>query len=167
MHRRLTLGRWMVELWTGPERRARALSPRGVALTPAAADLAARLTAGLATRVLLRSYDAGTAVYLLDADGQPLRNHGGGKQADEGGRELAPIWPILVALIPDDPALGYGSQRPVTVVLDPVPGTSVGYAGSRGDTVADAAVHIIRHYGPALDSTGRWEWDTPWRETPA
>jgi hypothetical protein len=168
VHRRFTPGRWTFELWTGKHRRARAQIARGVVVDQHAAELAARLTAGLNTRVLLYPRSNGTALSLLDADGQPLRNHGGERRVGKNGQELEAVWPIPVAIIPNDPALWYAPDLPVTVFLEPVPGTSVGMAGNRGDTVEDAATHIIRHYRPALDPTAEpWEWDTPWREAEA
>lgn len=83
MHRRLTLGRWKLELWTGRNRRARAQLARGAVVDQHAAELTARLTAGLNTRVLLHPRSDGTALFLLDADA--LRNHRGGQQVGKDG----------------------------------------------------------------------------------
>ncbi|MEU1593562.1 hypothetical protein ABZ468_12055 [Streptomyces sp. NPDC005708] len=41
----------------------------------------------------------------------------------------------------------------MTIHLEAVPGTPVGHVGETGATVSDAAVHVMRHYGPAVDPT--------------
>ncbi len=165
MHLRITLGRWSFKLWTGKQRRAHAQIAGGIAVNQHVAGLAALLTAGLQARVLLRPSSDGTAIYLLDAEGEPLRKHSG-RRVGKNGAELKATWPIMVAFIAHDPARWYAADLPVTVFLEPVAGTSVGYSGNRGDTVTDAATHIVRHYRPALDPTAEpWEWDTPWRES--
>lgn len=97
-------------------------------------------------------------MYLLDASGEPLRNHGLGLGFDKSGRAVDPIWPIMVAMVTD-----VESEPPVSVFLEPVPGSSVGDAGNRGEGVEDAATQLVRHYRPALDPTAEpWQWDTPW-----
>ncbi|MGP3953477.1 hypothetical protein [Streptomyces sp. 7N604] len=88
--------------------------------------------------LLARRGDA-TNVYLLDAAGEPLANHDGGPES------APPVWPIAVASVPDDP------KALMDISLEPVPGTSVGMAGNRRDTVEAAAEYLIRHYRPALD----------------
>ncbi|MGI5142556.1 MULTISPECIES: hypothetical protein [unclassified Streptomyces] len=41
----------------------------------------------------------------------------------------------------------------MTIHLEAVPGTPVGHVGESGATMSDAAVHVIRRYGPAIDPT--------------
>jgi len=131
----------------------------GVAVDQRTAELAGRLAGELGVRVLLGPHPAGTALYLPGPDGRPLRNHFGGRETGRRGRPLEPAWPIMVALVGDP-----SGDSPVSVFLEPVPGTSVGYAGDRRDTVEDAVQHIVRHYRPALDpAVGPWRSDTPWR----
>jgi hypothetical protein len=153
VHRRSTIGRWIPERWIGKDRRAQEDISRGVVVDECAAELAALLTAGLSTRVVLRSRADGTALLLLDGDGQPLRNYGGDRRATKGGREPRADWPIPVAIIFRDPTLWYARDLPVTIHLEAVPGTPVGHVGELGATVSDAAVHVMRHYGPAIDPT--------------
>ncbi|MFE9572972.1 hypothetical protein ACFYMW_31360 [Streptomyces sp. NPDC006692] len=127
------------------------------------------LTTNLNTWILLNPHPSGdTAFYLLNAEGLPLRNHGGGPETDKEGRDIAATWLSASRSFYDDPAHGYAPDLPVTVFLKPVPGSSVGMAGNRGDTVEDAAAHITHHYRPALDPSAEpCQWDTPWRETTA
>lgn len=123
----------------------------GVLVSPAAADLACRVGTNLNTRVLLSSHANGTAVYLLNGDGQLLCNYSGhaNPQGDDGQEPLSPILVALVAAAAAD-----CWERSVTVFLEPVPGTSVGGEGAGyrrpTDDVATAAERIVRHYGPAL-----------------
>lgn len=133
--------------------RAQAEISRGVVVDQYAAELAALLTAGLKTRAVLRRRSDGTALFLLNTDCRPLRNHGGDRPASKDGRELKADAPIPVAIIFRDPALWYAPDLPVIGHLEPVPGTTVGSAGQWGHTVADATTHIIRRYRPALDPT--------------
>ncbi|MFI6358671.1 hypothetical protein ACIBJF_40090 [Streptomyces sp. NPDC050743] len=153
MHRRSTISRWIRDRWFGKSRRAQAEISRGGVVDQHATELAALLTVGLKTRVVLRRRSDGTALFLLDADGRLLRNFGGDRQASKDRRELKADSPIPVAIIFRDPALWYAPDLPVIVHLEPVAGTSVGSAGQWGHTVADATTHIIRHYRPALDPT--------------
>jgi hypothetical protein len=136
VYRRLTLGRWTVNLRTGAHRHAHAETAAGVTIDQRAAELAARLTAGLNTRVLLTRRGYGTALFLLDVDGEPL--------CTAHNPQDGPIWPIPVAVVPDDP------RELIAVHREPVPGTTVGMVGNRGDSLDDAAAHLIDHYGPAV-----------------
>jgi hypothetical protein len=52
-------------VWTGSHRRARAMTAVGVVIDQRAAELAARLTTALNTRVLLHPHPNGIALYLL------------------------------------------------------------------------------------------------------
>ncbi|MGW0844290.1 hypothetical protein ACWD26_29955 [Streptomyces sp. NPDC002787] len=125
------------------------LSPRtppaeGVTLAPHTAELAALLTSGLGTGVLLRripEYSA-TAVLLVGPGGDVLRNYGVVPEHMDG-----PPWsPITVALVKDDP------DQPIDIYLSPVPDTPVEYKGNLALGTADAAARLLRHYAPALAS---------------
>jgi hypothetical protein len=150
MHLQINFGRQTFELRLG--RRVRS-GIRGVVVDQHSADLAARLSVSLGTRVLLRPNGDDIVLHLLDAEGNPLRNHGGGPELDKRGRLLEAKWPIPVAIIAADPARWYGPELPVTIFLEPVPGTSVGMAGNQGASVADAATYIVRHYQAAIGRT--------------
>lgn len=61
-------------------------------------------------------------------------------------------------MVPADPS------QPISVMLEPVLGTSVGGAGSKDADLEDAAGCLIRHYRAAVDPDApAWEWDTPWK----
>ncbi|MEU1596991.1 hypothetical protein ABZ468_30090 [Streptomyces sp. NPDC005708] len=55
MYRRSAISRWIPERWIGKNRRAQEDISRGVVVDEYAAELAALLTAGLSTRVVLHS----------------------------------------------------------------------------------------------------------------
>ncbi|MFI1259261.1 hypothetical protein ACH4U6_36930 [Streptomyces netropsis] len=140
-------GRTLFELFKGEVPRVRRELAEAVPLSEHAARLAAQLTRGLATQVLVRRDGGMTAFYLLDALGRPVCNHGPDRERND--REDKPLRPIRVASVFADP------DRGVAAHLEPVPHTPVG-GGSGGfrtrrESVEDAAELLIRHYRPAVD----------------
>jgi hypothetical protein len=164
---RSTISRWLPGRWTGGHRRDQDQNSRRVPVEQHATELAALLTAGLSTQVVLRAGADGTALFLLDADGQSLRSHRGDRQASKDRRELKAL-PFPVAIIFSDSNLWYAPDLPVMVHIEAVSRTSVGSGGQHGHTVSDAATHIIRHAVPvgALRSseTSDRRWIVPIRE---
>jgi hypothetical protein len=85
-----------------------------------------------------------TFVFLLDSEGIPLAT-----------RNLS--FPVPAAVVPAD------TTRGISVMLEAVPGTSVGFAGSLDADLEDAAGYLIRHYRAVFDDAApAWEWNTPW-----
>ncbi|MEV6426008.1 hypothetical protein [Streptomyces sp. NPDC051662] len=133
------------ELWRRPGARQRETAAVGV--DSRTAVLASLLTQGLHTRVAVTQTPWGTGLYLLDHEGQPLRDWGPVPDYTK-----PPTHPVLVAIVPDD------QHAPVDIYLNTVAGSSVTYAGNEAHPVEAAAERLIRHYCPALpqtETTGR------------
>ncbi|MEJ8654840.1 hypothetical protein WKI65_44080 [Streptomyces sp. MS1.AVA.3] len=82
MHLKIKLGSHPVfELLTGAHLRAQRELAGAVSVSGHAARLAAQLTEGLGTQVLMRKDGETTAFYLMDRLGQPVCNHGPDRRA--------------------------------------------------------------------------------------
>ncbi|MFE7485106.1 hypothetical protein [Streptomyces sp. NPDC057552] len=126
---------------------ARQQKTTAVTVDSRTAELASRLTQRLRTQVMVSETPWGTGLYLLDHEGQPLRNWG-----DMPDHTRPPTHAVRVAIVPSD------LDEPVDVYLDPVADTPVEYAGNEAHPVEDAAERLIRHYRPAFpraDAGGR------------
>jgi hypothetical protein len=137
-------------------KRRNAVQPRvhstPMPLNARAAKLAAVLTDGLQTEVVVQHVDDDLVFMINDRAGRYLSNNRG----LEGGEAR----PIFVAFVPVDPA------RPIDAHFETVADSTVGYAGVGGASTAEqVGEQLVRHYLPAVDpEVPAWTWDTPWNE---
>jgi hypothetical protein len=122
--------------------RRRAIAPQ-VRSTPApltarAAKLAAVLTEGLQTEVVVQHIDDDLVFMINDRDGRYLSN--------DRGLEGAELQPIFVAFVPAD------EEKIISTHFESVTGTTVLYSGNGGAMQPEeAGLRLVRHYLPAVD----------------